>query len=133
MKRLKELVGKTLTSIEKLGEEELIFNCEDGKRYRMLHVQDCCENVSIEDIVGDLQDLVGTPILKAEEATSDENPIGAQVPGFQDDSFTWTFYKFATIKGYVDIRWYGESNGYYSESVDVLLVGVDDAYIYEIT
>ena len=129
MKRLKELVGKTLTSIEKLGKKEIIFNCEDGKQYKMFHVQDCCENVSIEDIVGDLQDLVGTPILKAEEATSDENPIGAQVTGFQDDSFTWTFYKFATIKGYVDIRWYGESNGYYSESVDVFLGGVDDEYI----
>jgi hypothetical protein len=72
--------------------------------------------VTVEDIVGDLGDLIGEPILIAEEVTSNENPEG--VTKEYQDSFTWTFYKFATRKGYVDIRWYGESNGCYSEGVD---------------
>jgi len=76
-------------------------------------LQDCCESVTIEDINGDLIDLIGSPILIAEETTSEENPDGVKI-GFQD-SFTWTFYRLATIKGTVVIRWYGESNGYYSE------------------
>jgi len=52
----------------------MIFTCDDGKKYMMYHRQDCCELVSIEDIVGDINDLLNTPILKAEEVTSYENP-----------------------------------------------------------
>jgi len=65
-----------------------------------------------------LDDLIGSPITLAEEVIheQDVNPNGVKIPEYQD-SFTWTFYKLSTIKGYVTIRWYGNSNGYYSESV----------------
>ncbi len=117
------LLGKTLASVEKNDtEQELLFTLEDGTRYRMHHSQDCCESVYIEDINGDLSNLVGSPILMAEEATSNTDPDDAKDRTPHDDSFTWTFYKLATVKGYVNIRWLGESNGYYSESVDFVQI-----------
>ena len=113
-----ELIGKTFSAVENVGGEELVFTAEDGGQYKFYHDQDCCESVAIEDVVGDLNDLIGSPIVMAEEVTHEnENPGGVEVPEWQD-SFTWTFYKFATAKGYVTVRWYGESNGYYSEQVD---------------
>lgn len=128
MSRLKELIGKTVVNIHN-DKEKIIFTCETGEKYKMYHPQDCCEDVEVEDIVGDLMDLVGKPILKAEEVTSvDKHPEGLMPTGYVDDSFTWTFYKLATINGYVDIRWFGTSNGYYSESVNVILVGEDNEW-----
>ena len=114
--KLKDLIGKTMVSVENFDNLELVFTTTDGEEFTLYHSISCSESVTIDDIVGDLSDLVGEPILLAEEATSYENPEGI-TKGYQK-SFTWTFYKFATRKGYVDIRWYGESNGYYSESVD---------------
>lgn len=119
MSTVNDLLGVTLVDIENKG-DELIFTLDNGDQYKMYHNQDCCESVYIEDIAGELSDLVGSPLLMAEEATSNTNPEGI-VKEYQD-SFTWTFYKFATIKGYVTIRWYGESNWYYSERVDFIKI-----------
>jgi hypothetical protein len=120
----KDLIGKTLTNVEgEVGGESITFTASDGTSYSLHHSQNCCEHVSVEDICGDLSDLVGSPIIEAEESESDQNPEGMPPPEYADDSFTWTFYKLATAKGRVTIRWYGSSNGYYSESVDFEKVG----------
>ncbi len=103
---IEELVGKVFNSVYQDGRDELVFDYGAGQ-YVFYHQQECCEDVAIEDICGELKDLEGSPILEA----SAESKEGTE-------STTWTFYKFATAKGRVTVRWFGQSNGYYSEKVD---------------
>ena len=111
------LVGCTLSAVTGAkGDDSIVFECTDGARYQMYHSQDCCESVNVEDIEGDLADLIGLPITLAEESSNSEPLLGHEV-GEYCESYTWTFYRIATAKGFVVIRWLGESNGYYSESV----------------
>jgi hypothetical protein len=106
------LLLKTISSYN-LTDNELILNTIDGESYKFYHEQDCCEDVHISQIDGELDDLLNTPILLADETTNECSEKDRD----NGESFTWTFYKLATIKGYVNIKWFGESNGYYSESV----------------
>lgn len=136
------LKGLTFTSVEQVdGPEgdEIRFEADNGDVYRMFHYQDCCESVTLEEVIGDLDDLVGTPILEARESSNRDrleaekdlldgeeyvmmklSTFGEETPEYGDESQTWTFYIFRTIKGSVTLRWYGYSNGYYSESVTII-------------
>lgn len=117
-----EMVGKTLKSVTgEVGDDEITFTADDDSSYRLYHCQDCCESVRVQDIAGDLADLIGSPILHAEESTGDAPEDYKH--DYPPDSETWTFYRIGTIKGSVVIRWLGESNGYYSESVDFAEIG----------
>ena len=108
---IEELQGKTLTEIERDGNEEIRFYTTEGKVVRMYHSQECCEDVEIEDLTGDLDDLVGHPLTRAEVRSNSQETFS----GDQE----WTFYQLDTVKGSVTIRWYGTSNGYYSTSVSI--------------
>lgn len=112
------LQGKTLIAVEgaEPGETQIIFTCSDGSRFGMSHSQDCCETVELIDVIGEIADLLNMPILLAEVVTNADEiyPDVAWI----DTSGTWTFYKLATNRGYVTLRWFGSSNGYYSEEVD---------------
>lgn len=111
-----KMKGFVLTRIKgKVGDDEMLFHTSTGSTFKLVYERDCCADAHIQDITGDLQDLIGEPILHAELSTSGENPPGVTME--YQDSFTWSFYKLATRKGWVDIRWYGSSNGYYSETV----------------
>lgn len=116
---IRMLLGKTLTKAVKTKTEygdhdRIAFRTDRGESFELFHSQGCCEHVYLEDIVGDLDDLVGSPILRASEDTNAEDRAPVKKT---DESYTWTFYNIATQKGHVTLRWYGTSNGYYSESV----------------
>jgi len=114
--KIEDMRGKVFTRVTgSIGGDALVFE-NATERFVFFHYQDCCESVDINDIVGDLEDLCGEPLLIAEEV-SGETPVDFEEE--DHESVTWTFYKFATRKGYVDVRWLGESNGYYSESVSL--------------
>ena len=110
-----ELVGKTVVEISggNAGDDLCMFKTSDGDEYWMSHDQDCCEDVRIESVTEPLSELVGQTILEAYESVNPED--APEVRG--GDSYTWTFYRLRTILGTYVIRWLGESNGYYSESV----------------
>lgn len=155
-----KLKGKILVEIQGLevGSEKVNFTDSEGVEYVMHHHQDCCEYVSIEDVSGDIQDILNSEILLAEEVSSTDpseqivaerkaryekalsefkpSRVGHEFYFFgpnpsnnwKEESETWTFYKLATIKGSITIRWLGSSNGYYSESVDFHAVNDESAW-----
>ena len=98
------LKGEIFTNILVDGEEIITFHCKSGAVYKMFHQQECCENVYLEKTDG-LENILRSKVLHAEESSSDSetNPDG-----------TWYFYKIVTETGIATLRWYGESNGYYS-------------------
>lgn len=113
-------------------ESKITFHPTSAKfevKYALEHQQSCCECVKLIDVTGDLSDLEGEPILQAEVVFSDKldkkdiPKVRAASPKLDDidvdHSFTWSFYKFATRKGRVTLRFFGTSNGYYSEKADV--------------
>lgn len=114
--KLEDLVGETLTHIDVDGSnDEIMLTTQSGRQIRIYHSQDCCESVTIEDTEGNWHELIGKPILVAEH---DEQPLGDPPPKYSD-SWTRTSLTFKVDGATVISRWIGESNGYYSESVNI--------------
>lgn len=114
---IKELEGKTLICIEGMEKDSynITFRTDDNKEYKMYNYEaecgnDCC--IWVEDVCGDIDDLLNTPLLSVYEDSNEKT--GGEYNTIEG----WTFYNFRTIKGSLTLRWGGESNGYYSVMVD---------------
>ena len=82
--------------------------------FKCVHHQDCCEHVYLErDGFNELKDLVGATVQNAyvKHGGESESEYG--------NLSTWVFYHIRTDKGDATLRFCGESNGYYSHSVDI--------------
>jgi hypothetical protein len=105
---MEQIIGLVPTKIDQ-NYRRIIMEFSNGAKALWYHDQECCESVQVEDVCGEWSDLTGTPLLLAEERTQ-----GGET---DDGKERWTFYTFRSIRGTVDVRWYGSSNGYYGVAV----------------
>ena len=101
------------------GSRKITFYCRDGFIITMHHEQDCCEDVVVESCDAlncDIYTNCSWCVLCVSISRDDGRPRDTY-----DESYTWTFYNVRTSLGYDTIRWYGTSNGYYSETVDFII------------
>ena len=113
-----QIKGMTITAVVYKETNESLLIHLNTHVLEMIHHQDCCETVYLADVVGSFEDLIGYPLLEVSESFADT--------GSADMSSTATYYNFNTVKASVQLRWIGESNGYYSEDVNCYLYPAGD-------
>jgi len=100
--------------------ERIVFILNTGDAFVLHNASEgdygCDCSIKLIDIEGDLFDLIDRPLVVSEEASHHPEEGCCK-------SETWTYYRFATPKGFVSLRWHGSSNSYYSETVSAGLVG----------
>lgn len=102
------LVGSTCTSFKATDNSLTLYTSSDIHTFD--HVQECCEDVYIESIVGDLTDLLNLPILEA-KATVENNRTDEGLE-------RWTLIELSTIRGSVTIYFFSSYNDYNCPDVD---------------
>lgn len=111
--KFEQIQGMTITAVVYKEVNESLLIHLNTHVLEMIHHQDCCETVYLADVVGSFEDLIGYPLLEVSESIVDI--------ATEDSSSTASYYNFKTVKASVQLRWVGESNGYYSETVDCYL------------
>jgi hypothetical protein len=110
-----DLVGEVLDAVDIDKEEnQILLTTRSGRRFMVYHEQDCCESVRMVGQDGSFDKLIGKPIIEARDFAVDTGESESDY-----DSQTTTTLVFRVDDQTVISRWIGDSNGYYSESVDI--------------
>ena len=109
---IKDMVGKKITGV--YYDEEYFQIRTDDCVYAFYHEQDCCESVYLTQVDGISDKIIGSRIVIAEVVTDEKDTEHSHI--------TWSFYKIGTNKGMIDFRFQGESDGGYSEIVNLVKV-----------
>ena len=110
-----DLVGEVLDAVDIDREEnQILLTTRSGRKFLVYHEQDCCEKVAISGQDGNFDKLIGKPIVEARDFAVDTGESESDY-----DSQTTTTLVFRVDDQTVISRWIGDSNGYYSESVDI--------------
>ena len=107
-----DLVGKAVRGLAYSDEYFQILT--DDCIYIFYHEYSCCESVWLTQVDGISDKIIGSRIVIAEVVTDEKDTECGHI--------TWTFYKIGTNKGMIDFRGQGESNGFYSETVDLIKI-----------
>jgi hypothetical protein len=109
---IKKIVGETLAYVDVDPEgDHILLTTVSGRQFSIFHRQDCCESVRIQGLDGEWSELFGKVI---QEAKHEEEDLQETY-----ESGTLTALTFKVDGATVVSRWIGESNGYYSECVNV--------------
>ena len=107
-----DLVGKV---IKGWAYSDMYFQIlTDDCVYIFYHEYSCCESVWLTQVDGINDKIIGSRIVIAEVVTDEKDTENGHI--------TWTFYKIGTNKGMIDFRFQGESDGGYSETVDLVKI-----------
>lgn len=119
---ISKLKGEIIIRIEGLEPESdrVIIATLSGKTFTLFHSQDCCETVRLIDYDYSFGDELPALVVDAYLAEGE-----GEAPEYAE-SFTWSFYRVVTNKGTLFMRWLGESNGHYSESVSLNIYDTEE-------
>ena len=107
------LVGEVLDAVDIDREEnQILLTTRSGRKFLVYHEQDCCETVAISGQDGSFDKLIGKVIVEVRD-------IAVDTGDDEIDSQTTTTLVFRVDDQTIISRWIGDSNGYYSESVDI--------------
>jgi hypothetical protein len=123
--KISDIIGKTVVNVVQT-EDKILMIFSDGDVGKFYHESEYGESVHINDVSGDWSDLIGNPLLEADEQINDRVKV-IDPGGYNDGGIgIQTFYTFRGIGGSVNVKWYGETSGRYPVLVDVTLTKASD-------